>query len=228
MAYSLSKLDPALLHDAVQRHLPDRIRKSVVSPSLRPAGHEETVTGLASTLRLRRVERAETGGAVKVMDAYDALPAGSILVVEVVGDPGGGVIGDLVAHRLSRIGLLGAIVDGPVRDTGGILSYGLPVWARDITLCGMVADELQVEVGVDVTIGGVHVSQNDLISAGRDGICVVGQDSMDVVLNAAQTIAARESEAHSRIASGGAIKDVYLSVRKAVVPEPHVDAPTRF
>jgi regulator of RNase E activity RraA len=190
-------------------------RDSIVRPEFRSAGHRKTVTGPASTLRLRRVHREDADGSFKILQAYDNLPAGTIVAVDVVGDPGGGVIGDLVGHRLSQIGLLGAIVNGPVRDTDGLLACGFCVWAREFTLSGMELDELQVETGVDVNLGGVCVSQNDLISAGNDGIFVISRNHVDQVLRVAAPSALKEKEAHRDIASGQAVSSVYKAMRSA-------------
>lgn len=148
------------------------------------------------------------------MEFYDSLPAGGVLVIEVVGNPGGGVIGDLVAHRLSRIGVLGAVVDGPIRDVSGILSKDFPVWAREFTLSGMFADELHVEAGTEVNIGGVTVAQGDLVSAGRDGICIVKKDTIAPVLKVAEGILKAEEEAHQRIAAGDTILEAYPTIRQ--------------
>ncbi len=148
------------------------------------------------------------------MEAYDTLPAGRVLAVEVVGDPGGGVIGDLVAHRLSRIGMFGAVVDGPIRDVTGILRSEFPVWARAITLGGMSASELRIEKGREINLGGVPVREGDFLSAGPDGICVVKTDYTEGVFQAAEAIKRAEEEAHRRIAAGSTILEAYPSIRQ--------------
>jgi regulator of RNase E activity RraA len=214
---SLQNLNPSLLHDAIQKNSAEMAARSVISSQLRPAGHKETVTGPAMTLRFRHVGQDCAHGRKKVMESYDGLVAGHILVVEVVGDPGGGVIGDLVAHRLSRIGLLGAIVDGPIRDVSGILETGFLVWSREVTLQGMCADELQVELGVEVSVGGVSVRTGDLVSAGRDGICVVRESDVPLVLEAAEKIIEAEEEAHRRIGAGHTILEAYPTIRQRSV-----------
>ena len=208
----LDALDPALLQDAMQRVAGGRPHCGV-GTRLKPMGHVATITGFASTMRLTHVGRQNGDGRRRVMSCYDELRPGSVLMLQVDGDPGGGVIGDLVAHRLSRIGVLGAVVDGPVRDVGGILARGFLTWAREATLRGMNADELRVEVGGDVEVDGIVVGEGDLVSAGRDGICVVRAGSVDAVLAAARQLVDEEREAHQRIGNGQTILQAYPNIR---------------
>lgn len=208
----LDALDPALLQDAMQRVAGGQPHCGV-GTRLKPMGHVETITGFAATMRLTHVGRQGGDGRRKVMTCYDELRPRSMLVLQVEGDPGGGVIGDLVAHRLSRIGVLGAVVDGPVRDVSGILARGFLVWAREATLRGMNADELRVEVGCDVEVNGIVVGEGDLVSAGRDGICVVKAGSIGAVLAAAQRLVDEENEAHRKIGNGQTILQAYPNIR---------------
>lgn len=208
----LQRLDPALLQDAILRVTGTRSHQCAATRP-RPMGHVATVTGRVSTMRLSHVGKGRGDGRHKVMSSYDELPAGCILALQVLGDPGGGVIGDLVAHRLVRIGVLGAVVDGPVRDVGGILDCGFHVWAREVTLRGMSADELRVEIGCPVEIDGVTFHDGDLASAGRDGVCVVPADKVAEVLDAARVILAEEEDAHKKIGQGRTILQAYPTIR---------------
>jgi 4-hydroxy-4-methyl-2-oxoglutarate aldolase len=147
------------------------------------------------------------------MSAYDSLPGRSLLVVEVAGDAGGGVIGDLIAHRLAKIGVCGAVVDGPVRDVNGILDHGLMVWASEVTISGMAANELKLELELEICVGGVHVGPGDLVAADRDGIFVVPRSRIDEVTGVALSLLAEEEEAHRKIESGLSILAAYPNIR---------------
>ena len=86
--------------------------------------------GPAYTIRLRRAADRSRENAARVLAAYDAAPAGSIVVVQVIDDVGGAVMGDIIAHRLKLNGVAGVVVEGPVRDIDGLDQFGPPIRAR--------------------------------------------------------------------------------------------------
>lgn len=211
----LEEYNASLLHDAYERHFGANSSRRNIIRTLKPAGHTSFATGRAYTLRLTRTSVHDAPGRHTIMSRYDHVPAGAILVIQVVGDPGGGVVGDLVAHRLSAIGVGGVVVDGPVRDVQGIASYQMPVWCRELTVSGMVASELIAEADCQLTIDGVTINSGDLVSADIDGIYVVAQHEVNATLASARALVQEETQAHERLATGASIIESYPGIRRA-------------
>ncbi len=108
------------------------------------------------------------------LDYYAHLEATPGPLVAVIKDvdarPGRGAsFGDGMATLHQRLGVVGAIIDGTVRDLSGIRGVGLPVWAWG-TVPGHGVFNL-TRFNTPVTVGQLRVRPGDLIFADADG-CV--------------------------------------------------------
>jgi 4-hydroxy-4-methyl-2-oxoglutarate aldolase len=95
--------------------------------------------------------------------------AGTMLVVAGAGESTTAILGDLVAAELLRAGVLAVVTDGLIRDSRAVADAGLPVWARGTTPVASRKDGIG-HVGGDVVVGGVPVSDGDLVVADADGV----------------------------------------------------------
>lgn len=173
------------------------------------------IAGPAFTVRFTRAHEPREDAMQDWFDAFDNISSGSVVVIEVLGDVRGAVVGDACAHRLVEQGVVGMIVDGEVRDYGGITDSGLPTWIRGTRVDGMLVPLMLIEHGVPVRCGGVTVEPGDLVSADHDGIFVVPGDEGDAVLEVAARLAAAEARMFELIAEGRAIGDVYKKTGRA-------------
>lgn len=116
----------------------------------------------------------EDSPAVDWLDHYEHLertPGPLIAVLcDVDSRPGRGAsFGDGMAMLHRRLGVVGAIVHGTVRDLAGIRTVGLPVWAWG-TVPGHGVFHL-TRFNTPVTVGQLRIRPGDLILADGDG-CV--------------------------------------------------------
>lgn len=207
-------INASLIYDAAERlHGSDAV-KNRIARAIRPIGAQKPAVGPAFTIRMSRSQNLRGDERDRVFDTYDNVPAGSVVVVQVVGDVGGAVIGDVIAHRLKRIGVLGLVVDGPVRDIIGNLKYGPPIWSSEVTMAGMVPGSIFVETGVEVVVGGVRVSPGDLVAADLDGVFLSPQAEYERLMSLAEEFLASEDKTHARVASGHSIVSSYPSKAK--------------
>ena len=68
--------------------------------------------------------------ATSTRTAIEAMPAGSVAVVDAMGCTEAGIFGDILCARMHKRSVAGLITDGVVRDRAGVLATGLPVWCQ--------------------------------------------------------------------------------------------------
>jgi 4-hydroxy-4-methyl-2-oxoglutarate aldolase len=166
---------------AGQGALPPWIR--ALSPDATAAGPALVVTlGRDDNTPMRAVPSAVT-------------QAGTILVVAGASESRTAVLGDLVAADLLAAGIVGVVTDGLIRDSRAVAGLGLPVWARGVTPVASRKDGVGA-IGGQVTIGGVVVSDGDLVVADVDGVVVWPAGRYDEFLAAAE---AKRRQDESRV-----------------------------
>lgn len=109
---------------------------------------------------------------------------GTMLVVAGASESRTAILGDLVAADLLAAGIVGVVTDGLIRDSRAVAALGLPVWARGVTPVASRKDGVGA-VGGCVTVGGVVVSDGDLVVADADGVVVWPAERRDDFLAAA-------------------------------------------
>ncbi|MEZ4865723.1 MAG: RraA family protein [Caldilineaceae bacterium] len=131
------------------------------------------------------------------IDYYDYLDqmAGPIVAVlkDVDARPGRGAsFGDGMATVHRRLNVVGAIVDGTVRDLAGIRKVGLPIWAWG-TVPGHGAFHV-TRFNTPITVGQVRVRPGDLIFADSDGCVRIPIEHAADILRLAGEVRRNEAE----------------------------------
>jgi regulator of RNase E activity RraA len=129
-----------------------------------------------------------------------ALP-GDIVVMNTQGNIGNAGFGELIATSAVKLGVLGVIVDGMVRDAEGLQALRLPVYARGLCPNGCNKDGAG-EVGAIIACGGVAVRPGDILIADRDGVTVVPLDDAAGVAELAAAQVEREEQRLAEIEQG--------------------------
>jgi 4-hydroxy-4-methyl-2-oxoglutarate aldolase len=112
---------------------------------------------------------------------------GDVLVMDARGATVFAVLGGNLARDLAEHGVVGAVVDGCIRDAGEIEELGLPVF-----MVGQAAAAApragSGEVNVPIACGGVVVRPGDVVVGDRSGVVVVPAEHAREVADAARTI----------------------------------------
>lgn len=206
-------LGPATLSDAVRKLEPGRRTGPHAIPRLKTLRAQDRALGPAYTIRLSRAPRSSDAQRYAFLDAYDQAPPGAMVVIETVGDLGGAAMGDLVARRLSAIGVAGVILDGAVRDQGVLRDVAPPSWFTQTDVCGILSREVDTEVGVTVRIADVLVRPGDLVCADADGAFVVPAAEAERTLSEATAIEFHEKILVTALATGSSLRRVLASKR---------------
>lgn len=103
-------------------------------------------------------------------DYLDATPGPTISVIKDVGTrPGrGSSIGDIMAEQHKLLGSQGMVVDGTIRDIGGLRRVGIPVWGW-----GQVPGHglfYTTRFDSPITVADLAITPGDLLAADADGV----------------------------------------------------------
>jgi regulator of RNase E activity RraA len=105
--------------------------------------------------------------------AIEAMPEGSVVVVDAQGCTDAGTFGDILCARMKRRGVAAIVTDGVVRDLAGVLETAFPVWCRGVAAPPSVAGLTFVDWQQPIGCGGVAVFPDDVVVADRDGAVVI-------------------------------------------------------
>ncbi len=194
--------------------------RRIADPALHPLIPGKRVAGTVVTLRLDYYPTEQPPIAYALNAAFEQAGQVSspILVTEShlgLRSPFGGGASRSFIHA----GLAGVIIDGCIRDTADVTSQGMQMFHRQIStdsfLGRMPEGYVGAQAAIDVEIGGVRVTQDDLVIADEDGIVFCAATDAKSVISAARSILIEEEEIFARWDAGeGYLKGLGLSDRE--------------
>ena len=126
---------------------------------------------------------------------------GKVLLIDVGGAPVS-TLGGLASLAVSSRSAAGVIIDGACRDIDEIRATGLWLASRWVApTTGKRRLQLQ-PLGITVFIGGVAISEGDVVTGDATGIVAVPRSRLDVVLEIAERITAIDAEVEKRLHAG--------------------------
>ncbi len=164
--------------------------------------------GPAVTLLLKREEH-QRGPLPELMNVLDTAPAGSVFVMVLEDGADYAAVGGLMATTLRMRGVVGAVVDGSIRDLPQIKRIQFPIFSTGIVPSTTVNHYKFGGANIPVTCAGVVVNANDIVTADEDGVAVVPRDRAASVLQKAQEMDHAEHSTFPYI-------EKFKSLRKAV------------
>lgn len=139
----------------------------------------------------------------------DAIPAGSVVVMDMGGDETSGAIGDVIVARLIALGVAGVVVDGGMRDGGAIAAMTLPVWCRAAAPPPSPRSLMAVGVQEVIGCGGVMVEPGDVVVADGNGVAVIPRHLADEVAHKGAEQEEIEIWIRAQIEKGAPLKGLY-------------------
>jgi regulator of RNase E activity RraA len=161
-----------------------RLTPPVLDNSLRPIGAASIFAGPAYTITGESVPF--TGGDRAKLAAIDAMPSAVVALWASMDAKGVCCFGDLLASAMRARGCVAAVVDGGVRDTAFLQSFGMPVVARYQTPAQGVGRWRVTASQVVVQVRGaleewLSVAPGDIVVGDADGQIVVPQQLLEEV-----------------------------------------------
>jgi 4-hydroxy-4-methyl-2-oxoglutarate aldolase len=130
----------------------------------------------------------------------DAQP-GSVIVIDAQSGISRAVWGNVLTIAAMARGVVGAVIDGAIRDLDEITSLGFPVFARATCPAGPHKG-FRGSHGVPIQCGGVVVNPGDIVVGDADGVTVVPAEKAATVLEVVEKVTATEKAWMDRIRSG--------------------------
>jgi regulator of RNase E activity RraA len=148
------------------------------------------VTATANSMAPGRAR--DRRGLMRLFDAVAAAPKPSVLVIKEVGPKPthSCFLGDVIATITTRLGAIGIVTDGGVRDLEGVKPLGYHVFAAGFVVAhGTFNIE---EVGIPVEISGTTVKPGDLLHGDASGVTTIPLEIADALY--AECLKVRERE----------------------------------
>ena len=139
-------------------------------------------------------------------------PSGTVLVCQ-PNDSTIAHMGELSAETLNHRGVLGYVVDGGNRDSEFIKKLGWPVFFRYFTPKDVVGKWAVESMGKPIVIGEVEITSGDWLLADIDGVLVIPQSMIELVLDKTEEIMSTESELRMMILNGMDPQEAYKKYR---------------
>ena len=181
-------------------------RDNVMNSYMKPRSMDKKIIGPAFTVKLT------PGDLIDYFEMFKHIKSGDVLVVDANGETETSVLGGLMSGLLKVAGVLGAVVDGAVRDTDEARMVGFPVYSKAVGPRSTHTPGSQrmepYELNVPIICAGVIVKPGDLIVADEIGITVIPQETFEEVYPKAQKQAAIEEAARKEILEGKTIEEL--------------------
>lgn len=162
--------------------------------------------GSALTVRLY------PGDLVDCLAALNVAEPGDVIVVDAAGETETSVWGGLMAGLSQKKGVVGAVVDGGIRDIDEIRDLGFAIFSRSVvprSTHSPYSSRLEpIEVNVAISCGGTIIEPGDVILADEIGIVAVPRMEAKEVLGLALAQAEREEATRRLIAAGKSVDEL--------------------
>jgi 3-hexulose-6-phosphate synthase/6-phospho-3-hexuloisomerase len=211
-------------HPKVNQSLVNEFRKlrDVLSLSCVVADSMERDNVMYSQIKIRTSSEKFIGPALTVklfpgdlVDCLDALRVaepGDVIVVDAHGETETSIWGGMMSGLCKVKGVVGAVVDGAIRDTDETRLIGFAVASRAIVPRSTHSPYSQrmepIEINVPIHCGGVLVRPGDIVIADEIGVVVVPLEDAPQVLEKAKAQAEAEEKTRNRISQGKTVEEL--------------------
>lgn len=181
-------------------------RAGVMRSYLRPLTNDSRFVGPALTVRL------EPGNQVDCLDALAVAEPGDVIVVDAAGETETSIWGGLMSGLCLMKGVVGAVVDGGIRDTDETRDLGFQIFSKSIvprsTHTPFSGRMEPIEINVPIQCAGQLVNPGDLVLADEIGVVVIPLAKAADVLRAAESQANKEEQTRQKIREGRTVSEL--------------------
>jgi 4-hydroxy-4-methyl-2-oxoglutarate aldolase len=184
-------------------------RNQTLRHDIRPIYDGAKVTGRAATMRTVEVDAVPAEPHKLLLELLDTLEPGEVVVCTTGGSMHAAVWGELLSTHARARGGRGAIIDGPTRDSWGIVDMRFPVFASGFTPADSKGRIEVTEIRAPIEVDAVSVRDGDLVVGDQDGCVVVPQEIEAEVVERALAKVAGENTVRDLLREGTSIQRVF-------------------
>lgn len=151
--------------------------------------HDNAVQLLGTAITVK----APIGDNLFFHEALDLAQPGDIIVVDGGSGCNRSLAGEIMIRFAQMKGLAGIVVDGCLRDSDGIETLTMPVYAKGVTPQGPFKFG-PGEINVPIACGGQVVFPGDILVGDKDGIVVIRPQDAEAIAQAAKEKKAKEDK----------------------------------
>lgn len=181
-------------------------RAGVMRSYIKPLTCETRFAGPALTVRL------EPGNQVDCLDALAVAQVGDVIVVDAAGETETSIWGGLMAGLCQMKGVVGAVVDGSIRDIDEIRDLGFQIFSKAIvprsTHSPYSGRMEPIEVNVPIQCAGVLVNPGDIVVGDEIGVVVIPLEQAGDILQKARDQAEKEERTRAKIREGKTVEQL--------------------
>lgn len=181
-------------------------RAGVMRSFMKPLTPETRFVGPALTVRM------EPGNQVDCLDALDVAQAGDVVVVDAAGETETSIWGGLMSGLCQMKGVVGAVVDGAIRDTDETRDLDFFIFSKAIvprsTHSPYSGRMEPIEINVPIQCAGVLVNPGDLVLGDEVGVVVIPLQDAAEVLEKARQQAEKEEQTRAKIREGKTVEEL--------------------
>ena len=205
-AMSRGKLSTALALDVLDAR---GLRQQAIQCGIPPRTGATVAVGRAKTLLWMDFAHSDPTTYLLELEAVDSIKPGEVIVCATGGSQRAGIWGELLTTAAQRLGAIGIVTDGAVRDIAQMDAAGFPVFSQYVSAYDSFNRQKVVAYDVRVEIGGVAIEPGDLIVADRDGIAVIPAAVEVEIVAAAIDKATREDGFRDGVRNGMSLIAAY-------------------
>ena len=141
--------------------------------------------------------------------AFEACPAGHVLVIDCRQDPRAAAAGDILITRLLVRGVEGCVTDGGFRDCGEIGEMDFPAYQSQPSPPISLLHHHAIDMQVPIACGGAPVFPGDIIVGDEDGVIALPAHLAAEIAVEAIEQTAYEDFAAEQVRQGAELFSVY-------------------
>lgn len=199
----LGELDTCAVSDAL-----DKLGLPPAVTGIERWSTDRRIWGRVRTVRLNRAGEHAPASRHLCTAAIENAEAGDVIVVEQRTGLDAAAWGGTLSLGAQLKGIAGVIVEGPARDLDESRQLGFPVFARGHTARTARGRIVEVESGGPVQVGDVTVHEGDFVVADATGVAFIPAGEVESVLEAAESIVAREKAMGEALRAGTPMSEV--------------------
>jgi 3-hexulose-6-phosphate synthase/6-phospho-3-hexuloisomerase len=181
-------------------------RAGVMRSYLRPLTNDVRFVGPALTVRL------EPGNQVDCLDALSVAQEGDVIVVDAAGETETSIWGGLMSGLCKIKGVVGAVIDGAMRDIDETRDLGFYIFSKAIvprsTHTPYSGRMEPIEVNVPIQCAGILVRPGDIVLGDETGVVVIPLENAVEVLEKARVQADNEEKTRAKIREGKTVEQL--------------------